>query len=69
MRWKAERWIKARHWWTLFKHDPWFMARNIKGIADFNFRGSTVKTFLGLEDERVAFARYRGMRAAERSYV
>jgi anaerobic magnesium-protoporphyrin IX monomethyl ester cyclase len=69
MRWKAERWIKARHWLTLFKHDPLFMVRNIKRIADFNFRGSTVKTFLGLEDERRAFARYRGMRAAERSYV
>jgi anaerobic magnesium-protoporphyrin IX monomethyl ester cyclase len=69
MRWKADRWIKARHWLTLFKHDPLFMVRNIKRIADFNFRGSTVKTFLGLEDERRAFARYRGIRAAERSYV
>lgn len=69
MRWKAERWIKARHWLTLFKHDPLFMARNIGSIAGFNFRGSTIKTFLGLEDERRAFARYRGMRAAERNYV
>jgi anaerobic magnesium-protoporphyrin IX monomethyl ester cyclase len=69
MRWKAERWIKARHWWTLVKHDPLFMARNIARIAAFNFRGSSMKTFLGLEDEQEAFVRYRGMRATERSYV
>jgi anaerobic magnesium-protoporphyrin IX monomethyl ester cyclase len=69
MRWKAERWIKARHWWTLIKHDPLFMARNFLRIAGFNFRGSTLKTFLGLEPERRAFERYRKMRAAERDYV
>jgi hypothetical protein len=45
------------------------MARNIKRLVDFNFRGSTIKTFLGLEDEHVAFKRYRSIRAAERTYV
>ena len=33
------------------------------------FRGSTVKTLLGLEDERQAFQRYRRIRQAEREYV
>jgi len=69
LRWKAERWMKVRHYWALIKHDPLFMARNIKRLVDFNFRGSTIKTFLGLEDEHVAFKRYRSIRAAERTYV
>jgi hypothetical protein len=45
------------------------MARNIIRIAGFNFRGSTLKTFLGLEDERRAFDRYRAIRTAERNYL
>ncbi len=69
LRWRAERWIKARHWFALAKHDPLFMARNIKRIFDFNFRGCTLGTFLRLEDELRAFKRYRSLRAAERSYV
>jgi radical SAM superfamily enzyme YgiQ (UPF0313 family) len=69
LRWKAERWIKVRHYWALIKHDPSFMARNIKKLLEFNFRGCTLKTFLRLESELVAFNRYRGMRVAERNYV
>ena len=33
------------------------------------FRGSTLRTFLGLEDQRAAFRRYRQIRAAERDYL
>jgi hypothetical protein len=33
------------------------------------FRGSTLRSLVGLEDERRAFARYRAMRRAERAYV
>jgi hypothetical protein len=69
LRWKAERWIKARHWVELVKHGPIFMARNIEPIFDFKFRGSTLKTFLRLEDDRRAFERNRGIQAAERTYV
>jgi hypothetical protein len=32
-------------------------------------RGMTLKTLLGLEDEHVAFKRYRAIRQAERNYV
>ncbi|HXF64929.1 MAG TPA: hypothetical protein VNK95_25100 [Caldilineaceae bacterium] len=35
----------------------------------WTFRGSTLKTWMGLEDERKAFARYRKLRAAERVYL
>jgi hypothetical protein len=33
------------------------------------FRGSTLRTWLGLEDEREAFRRYRALRRVEREYV
>jgi hypothetical protein len=33
------------------------------------FRGSSLRSLLGLEDERRAFARYRAIRARERSYL
>jgi hypothetical protein len=33
------------------------------------FRGSTWKTWLGLESEREAFKRYRAIRRAEREYL
>jgi radical SAM superfamily enzyme YgiQ (UPF0313 family) len=69
MRWKAERWIKVGHWRALLRRDTLFMLRNIKPIFDFNFRGSTLRTFLGLEDEWTAFRRYRRIRAAERNYL
>jgi anaerobic magnesium-protoporphyrin IX monomethyl ester cyclase len=33
------------------------------------FRGSTLRSLVGLEDERAAFARYKSLRRAEREYV
>jgi len=33
------------------------------------FRGSTIRSFLGLEDEHKAFRRFRAIRRAERAYV
>jgi hypothetical protein len=33
------------------------------------FRGCTLKTMLGLENERVAFGRYRAIRRQERDYL
>jgi hypothetical protein len=33
------------------------------------FRGSTWRTWLGLESEREAFKRYRAIRRAEREYL
>jgi anaerobic magnesium-protoporphyrin IX monomethyl ester cyclase len=69
LRWRAERWMKSRHLWALFKHDPLFMLRNFVRISAFHFRGSNVKSLLKLEDERKAFDRYRDIRTAERAYV
>ncbi|HXG68570.1 MAG TPA: radical SAM protein [Blastocatellia bacterium] len=69
MRWKAERWIKTRHMPVAFAHDPAFVLRNARRMFAHTFRGSTLKTMLGLEDERKAFARYREIRKAERVYL
>jgi hypothetical protein len=33
------------------------------------FRGVTIKSLLGLEDEKKVFERYRAIRKAERAYV
>jgi hypothetical protein len=33
------------------------------------FRGATLKTYLGLEDDHAAFARFKAMRQAEREYL
>jgi anaerobic magnesium-protoporphyrin IX monomethyl ester cyclase len=43
-------------------------CRGQQGSAH-TFRGSTIRSFLGLEDERKAFQRFQAIRRAERAYV
>jgi anaerobic magnesium-protoporphyrin IX monomethyl ester cyclase len=69
LRWKAERWIKLRHFPKALLHNPLFVLRHGKDMLAHSFRGSTWKSLLGLEDERAAFARYRAIRQSERSYL
>jgi anaerobic magnesium-protoporphyrin IX monomethyl ester cyclase len=69
LRWKAERWFKFRVWPLMFKHDPLFVLRYGVEMIRLIYRGATLKTFLGLEDERKAFERYRALRHAERNYL
>jgi hypothetical protein len=69
LRWKAERWMKCRHLPAVLAHDPLFVIRNSLRMLAFNFRGSTVKSVLGIEKESKAFERYRAIRRAERTYV
>jgi anaerobic magnesium-protoporphyrin IX monomethyl ester cyclase len=51
------------------RHDPWFVIKNAPKMFADTFRGSRLKTFLGLEDEREAFKRYRALRKIERAYI
>lgn len=67
LRWKAERWIKLRHFPKAFWHDPLFVFAHGKEMLAHTFRGSSWKYFLGLEDERTVFARYKAIRQGERS--
>ena len=69
MRWKSERWMKVRHIPAAFRHNPMFVLKNAPKMFSHTFRGSGLKTLLGIEDERIAFERYREIRKAERNYV
>jgi anaerobic magnesium-protoporphyrin IX monomethyl ester cyclase len=69
LRWRAERWMKLRHLPTALLHSPGFAMRYGVKMMAHTFRGSSFRSLVGLEDERKAFARYQGMRKAERAYV
>ena len=45
------------------------MLRHGAAMLGHTFRGSSVRSLLGLESERAAFARYRAIRRVERDYV
>jgi anaerobic magnesium-protoporphyrin IX monomethyl ester cyclase len=69
LRWRRERWMKLAHFPVALKRSPGFVLRHGFEMLRHTFRGSKLRTFLGLENERVAFQRYRAIRAAEREYV
>ena len=67
MRWRADRWMKVGHIPAAFKHSPMFVLRNSRKMLSHTFAGSSLKSMLGLEDERTVFARYRERRRSERA--
>ena len=69
LRWRAERWMKVRHFPRAFAHSPLFVLRHGRAMLAHTFRGCTLRTLLGLEDERAAFDRYRVRRRTERAYL
>jgi radical SAM superfamily enzyme YgiQ (UPF0313 family) len=69
LRWRAERWMKARHLPSALWHYPGFVARNAPKMFAHTFRGTSWRSVVGLESARTVFARYKAMRAAEREYV
>jgi hypothetical protein len=69
MRWRAERWMKTRHMPKVLLHTPWWIFRNGFRMLGHTFRGCSLKSLLGLEEEHRAFERYRTLRAKERIYV
>jgi radical SAM superfamily enzyme YgiQ (UPF0313 family) len=69
LRWKAERWMKLRHFPVALRRDPVFCLRHGAAMIGHTFRGMRWKSWLGLESERDAFSRYRAIRAAEREYL
>jgi len=68
-RWRAERWMKTRHMPAVIAHDPLFVLRNWWKMLSHTFRGSSLRSMLGLESERKVFERYRQIRRAERVYL
>jgi radical SAM superfamily enzyme YgiQ (UPF0313 family) len=69
LRWKAERWMKMRHFPVALRHSPGFCLRHGPAMIAHTFRGASWRYWLGLESERDVFRRYREMRRAEREYV
>ncbi len=69
LRWKAERWMKVRHMPEVLRHDPWWVLTHAPQMLAHTFRGSSLRSVLGLEDSRKAFARYKKIRKQEREYV
>ena len=69
LRWRAERWMKLRHFWPTLRHSPGFVLRHGRDMLAHTFRGSSVRSALGLESDRAVFARYQRRRQAEREYL
>jgi radical SAM superfamily enzyme YgiQ (UPF0313 family) len=69
LRWKAERWMKVNHVPVALKHDPAFVLLRGWEMLRHTFRGSSIRSMLGLESEKRVFERYRDIRRAEREYV
>jgi hypothetical protein len=59
----------VRHLPAAFRHDPWFVLQHGRRMLAHTFRGATWRSTLGLEDERLAFRRYRAIRLRERTYL
>jgi len=68
-RWRAERWMKTRHIPAVIAHDPMYVVRNWWKMLAHTFRGSSVKSALGLESDWAVFQRYRAIRRSERVYL
>jgi anaerobic magnesium-protoporphyrin IX monomethyl ester cyclase len=69
LRWRKERWMKLRHLPVALARSPWFVLRHAAAMLRHTFRGSSLKSILGLETERAVFARYQALRRAERHYL
>ena len=69
LRWRAERWIKLRHFPKALRHSPLFCLRHGPAMIRHVFRGSSPRTWFARHPARAAFARYRQHRAAEREQL
>jgi anaerobic magnesium-protoporphyrin IX monomethyl ester cyclase len=67
MRWRAERWMKVKHFPAACVHSPAFVAGNGWRMLAHTFAGSTWRSLVGLESEHAAFDRFRRQRRRERA--
>jgi radical SAM superfamily enzyme YgiQ (UPF0313 family) len=67
LRWRADRWMKVGHMPAALAHSPLFVLRNSFKMLAHTFAGSSLRSVLGLEDQRAVFARYRQRRQHERA--
>jgi anaerobic magnesium-protoporphyrin IX monomethyl ester cyclase len=69
MRWRAERWVKMKHFPAALVHNPGFVLRNGRRMLAHTFAGTTIRSLLGLESDRAVFDRFRECRRRERDYL
>jgi anaerobic magnesium-protoporphyrin IX monomethyl ester cyclase len=69
IRWRAERWMKVHHLPAALRHDPRFVLFHGWKMLAHTFRGSSIRSAIGLESEKKVFERYREIRRTEREYV
>jgi radical SAM superfamily enzyme YgiQ (UPF0313 family) len=69
LRWRAERWMKMKHFPAAFFHSPLFVLRHGRQMLAHTFTGSSLRSLFGLEDEAAVFTRFRAQRRAERDYL
>ena len=67
LRWRADRWMKLAHLPAALRHSPGFVLRHGLAMLRETFRGSSLRSWVGLEGEREVFARYRARRLAQRA--
>jgi radical SAM superfamily enzyme YgiQ (UPF0313 family) len=66
LRWQAERWMKVRHMPAALRHSPAFVLRHGLAMLRHTFAGTSLRSLVGLEDERRSFERFRAIRQRER---
>jgi len=69
LRWRAERWMKMKHIPAAFVHSPMFVLRHGLEMLTHTFAGTTLRSMLGLEDDRAVFARFREHRRQQREWL
>jgi radical SAM superfamily enzyme YgiQ (UPF0313 family) len=69
LRWRAERWIKVRHFPAALAHSPRFVLRHAREMLTHTFTGTSFRSAIGLEDQRTVFDRYRRRRSEEREQL
>jgi radical SAM superfamily enzyme YgiQ (UPF0313 family) len=67
LRWRADRWMKLKHLPAVFLHSPAFVLRHAPAMLKHTFRGTSVRSLLGLEAAESVFDRYRDARRQERA--
>jgi anaerobic magnesium-protoporphyrin IX monomethyl ester cyclase len=67
LRWRAERWMKVRHFPTAFAHNPGFVLRHGLAMLSHTFTGTSLRSILGLSSSRQVFERFRRARRHERA--
>lgn len=68
-RWRVERWMKTMHIPAVIAKEPLFVLRNWRQMLMHTFRGTSLRSILGMESDRTVFQRYRAIRSAERAYL